>query len=75
MPDAALRLDGAYVDLGADWAFMLPMVEAAQHPVWIREPLYLHEPGEIRDQARAAAREAVIARLIAGGARGEKPVR
>jgi len=75
VPDAMLRLDGGYVELAADWAFMLPMVEAAEQPIWIGEPLYLHEPGEFRDPARAAAREAVIARLILGGARGDGSVR
>jgi len=64
LPDAVLRLDGTYVDLATDWAFMLPMVEAAQHLVWIREALYLHEPGEARDPARVMAREEIIAALI-----------
>ncbi|TGD41393.1 glycosyltransferase [Pseudotabrizicola sediminis] len=64
VPDDLLRLDGAYVELASDWAFMLPMAELAQKPVWIREPLYLHEPGDTRDPLRTKAREDVIARLI-----------
>lgn len=64
VPDDLLRLDGAYVELASDWAFMLPMVELAQKPIWIREPLYLHEPGDTRNPSRAKAREDVIARLI-----------
>lgn len=65
IPDGDLRLDGRYVDLASDWAFMIPMVEAASCPVWLRRPLYLHEPGERRDPLRAVQREEVIARLIA----------
>ncbi|MBI1218609.1 MAG: glycosyltransferase [Rhodobacteraceae bacterium] len=65
LPDDLLRLDGDYVELASDWAFMVPMVEMARYPVWIHEPLYLHEPGEARDPTRTKAREAVIARLIA----------
>ena len=44
VPDKALRLDGDYVDIATDWAFMLPVVEMAAHPVHITEPLYLYEP-------------------------------
>ncbi|GAW35002.1 tellurite resistance protein TehB [Roseovarius sp. A-2] len=64
VPDAELRLDGLYFELASDWAFMIPMIERASSPVWIREPLYLHEPGERRDPVRAARREEVIARLM-----------
>ena len=44
MPDEALRLDGDYADMATDQAFMLPIIEMAEHPVPIAEPLYLHEP-------------------------------
>ena len=64
LPDAKLQIDGSFVELASDWAFMLPMVEAAQKPVWIKEPLYMHEPGEDRNPARAKTREQVIAQLI-----------
>ncbi len=75
IPDADLRLDGRYVDLASDWAFMIPVVEAACSPVWLRRPLYLHEPGELRDPVRAARREEVIARLIAKNCSRRKEVR
>lgn len=65
LPEESLKLDGSYVDLASDWALMLPLVEIAEQPVWIREPLYLHEPGDERDPARAERREAVIAQLVA----------
>ncbi len=64
IPDELLRLDGEYVALASDWAFMVPLVLLADRPTWIREPLYLHEPsgqgkGDDRQQ-----REATISRIL-----------
>ena len=68
IPDDALRLDGDYVDLASDWAFMLPVVEKARNPAHIREPLYLYEPsGTGKGPAGRAARDKVIARVVAKG--------
>ncbi len=68
IPDDILRLDGEYVDLANDWAFMLPIVEMARNPVHVTETLYLHEPsGAGKDIASKAAREKAIARLVAKG--------
>jgi hypothetical protein len=55
IPDEYFRLEGAYVDLASDWALMLPMAELARSPRWIRRPLYLHEPGGVRDAGDDAA--------------------
>ena len=71
VPDTTLRLDGEFVELASDWAFMLPMVEMAQKPHWISASLYLHEPGEQRRGARATERESVITRLIATHSKNE----
>ena len=65
IPDDALRLDGAYVDLANDWAFMLPIVELAENPVHIAEPLYLHEPSGAGKGAGRAEHEATIGRIVA----------
>ena len=65
VPDEALRLDGEYVDIANDWAFMLPIVEMAAHPVHITEPLYLYEPSGMKKGTRRSDREAVIARIVA----------
>jgi SAM-dependent methyltransferase len=62
VPDEALRLDGKYVDVATDWAFMIPIVELASKPVYIRDPLYLYEPS---GHARVPAREEIIARIMA----------
>lgn len=65
IPDEDLRLDGEYIDLANDWAYMLPIVEMAQHPVHIEEPLYLHEPSGTGKGVDRAARDEVIARIVA----------
>ena len=66
IPDDALRLDGEYVDLANDWAYMLPIVELAKRPTHIETPLYLYEPAiGGKNTATRAEREAVIARIVA----------
>ena len=65
IPDEDLRLDGEYIDLANDWAYMLPIVEMAKHPVHIEEPLYLYEPSGTGKGADRAARDEVIARIVA----------
>ena len=65
VPDEVLRLDGEYVDVANDWAFMLPIVEMAAHPVYIAEPLYLYEPSGIGKGAGREGREATIGRIVA----------
>ena len=65
IPDDALRLDGEYVDLATDWAFMLPIVEMAEHPAHIAEALYLYEPSGVGKGAERAEREAAIGRIVA----------
>ncbi|MDE0253508.1 MAG: hypothetical protein OYG32_01815 [Rhodospirillaceae bacterium] len=65
IPDEALRLDGEYVDLANDWAFMLPIVEMVANPVHVPEPLYLYEPSGVGKGTGRAAREEVIRRIVA----------
>ena len=66
IPDDALQLDGEYIELGSDWAYMVPIVEMAKRPVYMAEPLYLHEPSETgRDPAGRLLREKAIARIVA----------
>ena len=65
VPDEALQLDGDYADIATDWAFMLPIVEMAAHPVHVVEPLYLYEPSGKGKSTERAGREATIARIVA----------
>lgn len=65
IPDDALRLDGEYVHLAWDWALMIALVELANSPRSIDEPLYLHEPSGIgkRDDERRI-REEIIGKIV-----------
>ena len=66
IPDDALRLDGEYIDIPNDWAYMLPIVEMARNPAHIADILYLHEPsGTGKDGEGKALRDEVIARIVA----------
>jgi broad specificity phosphatase PhoE/glycosyltransferase involved in cell wall biosynthesis len=60
IPDHELRIDGHYVDIAVDWAFMLPIVEMARRPEWIRQPLYLYEPSGLGKGDGRRARERQI---------------
>ena len=66
IPDDALRLDGEYVDLANDWAYMLPIAELAEQPTHIETPLYLYEPANgAASKATRIERDAIIARIVA----------
>jgi glycosyltransferase involved in cell wall biosynthesis/SAM-dependent methyltransferase len=69
-----LKLDGQWVDLANDWAFMLPLVEMARNPIWIRETLYLHQPSSSRPPEERASREAIVARIVAKPSRRSRPL-
>lgn len=68
-----LKLQGEWIELANDWAYMLPMVEMAQNPVWLSKVLYLHEPSTSRPIEEKAAREKIISRIVAKPSyRGER---
>ena len=60
-----LKLDGDWIDLANDWAFMIPIVEMASNPGHIPEPLYLYEPAAPKRQSDRRKRESIVARILA----------
>ena len=60
-----LKIDGEWIDVATDWAFMVPIVEMASSPRWIAESLYLYEPAEPKNDDGRRERDAVIARILA----------
>ena len=60
-----LKLDGEWIDLANDWAFMVPMVEMASSPRRILDTLYLYEPSDEKPTYNRRERDAVIARILA----------
>ena len=64
IPDWRLRLDGKYVEICVDWAFMVPMVERATTPRYLPRKLYYYESSGLGKGGQLAAREAAIARIM-----------
>ena len=60
-----LKIDGEWIDLATDWAFMVPIIEMASNPRHIAEPLYLYEPAEAKDEDNQRGKDSVIARILA----------
>ena len=59
-----LKLDGEWIDIATDWAFMVPIIEMAENPRYIPEPLYLYEPSERKRRTDRAFRDSIIARIL-----------
>ena len=66
-----LKLDGEWIDLANDWAFMVPIVEMAASPRRIPEPVYLYEPSDQKRAVDRAERDSIIARILAKPAYGK----
>ena len=60
-----LKIDGDWIGVATDWAFMVPIVEMASSPRYIADPLYLYEPAEPKTEESREERDAVIARILA----------
>ena len=58
------KIDGEWIDVAEDWAFMLPIVEMAKKPVMIPDILYLHEPYRLKTEEFRKYRESVIAQIV-----------
>lgn len=59
-----LKVDGEWIPIAEDWAFMLPIVEMARSPLHVTRPLYLYEPGEPMAEKIRDFRERVIGRIV-----------
>ena len=60
-----LKLDGEWIDLAADWAFMVPMVEMSRSPRHIDRTLYIYKPAGPKGLAEKLQRNRVIERILA----------
>ena len=60
-----LKIDGEWIDIATDWAFMVSIIEMASSPRYIADPLYLYEPAEPKTEESREERDAVIARILA----------
>ncbi len=70
-----LKLDGQWIDIATDWAFMVPIIEMAENPRYIPKPLYLYEPSERTRRTDRAFRDSIIARILNKAVYGRLPYR
>ncbi|HEV2317514.1 MAG TPA: glycosyltransferase [Thermoplasmata archaeon] len=68
-----LMIDGRWIPDAEDWAYMLPIVEMAQHPVHVRDTLYWYEPSPEKMVRGSAEREAIIAGIVGKPSYGAGP--
>ena len=54
-----LKMDGEWIELAADWAFMVPIVEMADSPSHIPEPLYLYQRATPKEEVGRRERDAL----------------
>ena len=59
------KLNGEWIDLAADWAYMVPIIEMASSPRQIVEELYLYEPATPKNAYGRRERDTVISRILA----------
>ncbi len=59
-----LKLDGEWIDIATDWAFMVPIIEMAENPTYIPEPLYLYEPSDRKRRTDRGNRDSVVSRIL-----------
>ncbi len=60
-----LKINGEWIEVATDWAFMVPIIEMASSPKHIPEVLYLYEPAAPKDDQGRRERDSVIAQILA----------
>jgi hypothetical protein len=58
------KISGEWISIAEDWAFMLPIVEMAEKPIYIPIPLYFYEPVENKDEETVSLREKIIEQIV-----------
>ncbi|MBA7482941.1 hypothetical protein ES707_18446 [subsurface metagenome] len=64
VPPEYFIVNGDWVPIAEDWAYMLPIVELAKKPVWIKEPIYFYEPSIEKRNHSTHQRENIISELV-----------
>ena len=64
IPESYFKINNEWIPFAEDWAFMVPMVEMADHPVHITRSLYFYEPTGNKDAATRNSREKIIAKIM-----------
>lgn len=65
LTDDDLQVRGSWVPLADDWAYMVPMVELAQHPIFLEDKLYLYDPSPAHARRDRGLAESTISEILA----------
>jgi hypothetical protein len=63
IPGSYLKIEGNWIPYVENWAIMIPMVEMAQHPVYIGQKLYFSEPTRKKDPVTRSMGEDLIGQI------------
>ncbi|HEV2166349.1 MAG TPA: hypothetical protein VGS23_05165, partial [Thermoplasmata archaeon] len=63
--EADLKIDGHWIPEAEDWAYMLPVIEMAEHPVSIPDKVYWYEPSPEKSLRSREVREIIVASIVA----------
>jgi len=64
VPLEYFMVNNDWVPIAEDWAFMLPIVELARKPAWIKELIYFYEPSSGKRNRPIHYRENIIRELV-----------
>jgi glycosyltransferase involved in cell wall biosynthesis/SAM-dependent methyltransferase len=62
--EADLKIDGEWIPEAEDWAYMLPIIEMAEHPVNVSEKVYWYEPSPEKSLRSRESRETIVANIV-----------
>jgi hypothetical protein len=65
LPFETLQLDGQWIEHCTDYATMIPLVELADKPVYLREYLYFHERSTLPTPDLQAMKDGIIRQILA----------
>jgi glycosyltransferase involved in cell wall biosynthesis/SAM-dependent methyltransferase len=64
IPESYMKIGDTWIPYAEDWAFMIPMVEMAHHPVFIDKKLYFYEPTGEKNTDTRLMREDIIGQIM-----------
>ena len=58
------KIDGEWIGEADDWAYMLPLVELAQHPAHVLDTIYFYEPSKGKTEREKVHYEDTIGKIV-----------
>ena len=64
IPESYFMIDNSWIEYADDWAFMLPMTEIAERPMYVKKKCYFYEPTGAKSSEKRAYRESIIKKIV-----------